>query len=240
MNLPMNATAWKAARWAAMLVLLVVVVRVIQCGAASRQSKDDQIKAAEGNAAMWQRKSDSIDKAKAAEVAALRDTMTALDADRTRLKAITAHVQHEFTNVHVGTNVPAPRGPVSVTPLDSSARFEDTAAYVSVTRDNDPHPYVIPRFISSLLSNQHAVIDSLTRFADRVDGALRQSFGVIASDSAGIRARDSVIANTRVAEMVAKSRSAPWCGFKCGVLVGATGTVLVVGTAALLVSHSPK
>ncbi len=190
---------------------------------------------------MWQKKSDSIDRAKALEVTALRDTINAIDADRTRLKAIVAHVQTEFNGIHVSTgNVHPPRGSVPVSPVDSSARFEDTTTYVSVTRDNDPHPYVIPRFISSLLSNQHAALDSLGRFADRLDGALKRALGVIASDSAGLRARDSVIANTRVAEMVAKSKTAPWCGFKCGVAVGATGTVLVVGAAALLVSHAPK
>lgn len=236
MNIPMTPTTWKIARYAAIVLLGALGLRVAQCDAVRHAEAEARVKTADSATAVAKRSADSIDHVRTTETSALRDslahvaasaasTQRAVDRARELDRAITITREPDRKARIVMQQEAAPPVPMG-----------DTTAYDRVTRAGDPASYRVPRFLSTLIAAQRTAIDSQATQLARTSNALDLALRTIATDSGALRARDTEITNLRIAEETLKRERSPFLGFKAGLALGATGTLLV----GILASHVGK
>lgn len=238
MNIPMTPQAWKLARWAALVLAGVATLRIAQCDAVRHAEAEARVAAADTATAVAKRAADSIDHIRVKETAALHDTLAAVAAHAESMQRAVDRAR-ELDRAITITREPERKAMMVMRVQQEAAPAPasgDTTAYDRVTRAGDPASYRVPRFMSTLVAAQRMAIDSQATQLVRVNNALDLALRTIATDSGAFRARDTEIANLRVAEATLKRERSPLLGFKAGLALGATGTLL----AAVLLSHLGK
>jgi hypothetical protein len=237
-QLEKKVDVWKILRWIGLIVGALVVLKMAQCGAAKYQEQTDQINAAKKNADHWKAMADTSDSTGARKAREFELSLDSIAKTKAKVVIITHRTDSSAHTIQVlgPASPPTPSGAV---PLDSTSEA-DTTSYDRILQTTTGKTFVIPRFITAQLASYAQSMAALGNLNEQNESALRKAQAIIRQDTIGMRARDSVIANLRIAEATAEARGAPRFGFKTGTLVGALGTLVVVVPTALVVNSLNK
>jgi hypothetical protein len=211
-------------RWVGGVAIAAACLWASRCQGASSARADDAIKSADAAAKLSTHLTDSLNRIRAAETAALIDSLASRDSAIAVSQAATHHADSSAHGLSVVGPAKAPGetqivGTPGISALSNGLGPADeppgdTTKYAAIQRQGDPRLYTVPQFTVDAFNDQRRALADAQAAQAKSDGALRVALTTIGIDSSAIWQQIATIGSLRLGENAAKSRA----GRDCSIL----------------------